>query len=152
MLRQINDLRIENRSLKEKVNQYNKEHFEFEINKSDLASGQDLYIIDYSYYDWNILKTINDKVTLCWDDISIIILRIIDRKSISKSLLKGRVENILNEEYLKEKEDTISITNIQFKKILMQLECLGLIKSENEIFKATKNGNLKYINWLLIKK
>lgn len=151
LLRQINDLRIENRSLKEKINKYNEEDSKLEIDKVSLASGQDGYTINYTYFDWNSNRDVDCELSLCWDDIAILILRIMDRKSISENLIKGRFEKLLNEEYLNNLED-MSISDIQFKKILMQLEALGLIKNKNGFFEATKKGDFKYIDWLLVKK
>ncbi|MCI2779164.1 DUF4062 domain-containing protein [Clostridium perfringens] len=150
LLNQINDLRIENDSLKEKINEYNKEKSEFDIDKNTLASGQDLYTIEYSYFDWTSNSNINREIDLTWDDIAILMLRIIDRKFIIESSIKGKFEEILDSEYLKLRYD-IYISDIQFKKILMQLEVLGLIQNKDGFFEATKKGDFKYVDWLLVK-
>ncbi|MDK0626935.1 DUF4062 domain-containing protein [Clostridium perfringens] len=157
---EIKDLKTKNIELENQVNAYRKEKEEYEsenaIDKNTLASGKDEYRIEYSYIvneednlGWPIEKTYKASTNLTWDQITLFILQIIDRKEISSNLMKSEFENILNKTFIH--KIRIAISDIQFKKIIIQLEVLGFIKEENNYFKSTKKGDLKYINWLLVK-
>ncbi|WP_338912763.1 DUF4062 domain-containing protein [Clostridium perfringens] len=164
LLRQINDLRIQNHSLKEKISIYEKMKAESEvvIDKKSLASGKDLYKIKYSYYDLYNNKC-HDELALSWDDIGMLVLQIIDRKYVLNTDIKIKFEILLSETYLKDKyrevygeiidddDLEIDISDIQLKIILTQLEVLGLIRKEDGYFKATSKGEAKYIDRLLVK-
>ncbi|MDM0716665.1 DUF4062 domain-containing protein [Clostridium perfringens] len=164
LLRQINDLRIQNHSLKEKISIYEKMKAESEvvIDKKSLASGKDLYKIKYSYYD-SYNNKCYDELALSWDDIGMLVLQIIDRKYVLNTDIKIKFEILLSETYLKDKyrevygeiidddDLEIDISDIQLKIILTQLEVLGLIRKEDGYFKATSKGEAKYIDRLLVK-
>lgn len=157
LLSQINDLRMQNHLLKEQISIYEKKQAEYEseilIDKNSLASGKDLYTIKYKFmnYEGNLLPPYKeDEITLSWNSIIILVLQIIDRRSVYELDMKERFENILSENYLK--NEKITISDIQLKIIITQLEVLGLIENKDSFFILTKRGISKYIDWLVVKK
>ncbi|UBK99505.1 DUF4062 domain-containing protein [Clostridium perfringens] len=156
LLRQINELRMENDSLKNQIN-INEEGKKI-INKDILAKGKDLYKIKYKYYDrFGCLRP--DEINLSWDDIAMLVLQIIDRKFVFDKDIKARFEILLGEIYLNKKYINelgeegvdVEVSEHQLKVILTQLEVLGLIDKYDGYIKATSDGEKMYINELLVK-
>ena len=163
LLRQINDLRVQNHSLKEQMNIYEKEKSIYEsktaINRETLAKGKDLYKIEYEYYDI-FERLCPDEITLSWNNIGMLVLQIIDRKYVLDRDVKTKFERLLSEMYLNGKyrdklgEDNvdIEISDHQLRIILTQLEVLGLIEKGEGYFKATSEGERMYMDGFLVKK
>ncbi|EOU1714960.1 MAG: DUF4062 domain-containing protein [Clostridium perfringens] len=151
LLKQLNDLRIENDNLKNTVSSLNEEiaidNNYLDINIKDLAQGEDTYTIKYAYYG-ETRKLIEAELNLTWNDIALIVIKIVRYDSQNEGNIKDRMEYEISNLYLDGGKLYISIKQINV--ILAQLVALGYIENDSEWYEATELGEKLLLNSLLV--
>lgn len=151
LLKQLNDLRIENDNLKNTLSSLNEEiaidNNDLNINIKDLAQGEDTYSIEYAYYGEKH-ELIEAELNLTWNDIALIIIKIVRYDSENEENIKDRMEYEISNLYLDGGKLYISIKQINV--ILAQLVALGYIENSGEWYEATELGEKLLLNSLLV--
>ncbi|HII4524287.1 TPA: DUF4062 domain-containing protein [Clostridium perfringens] len=161
LLKQLNDLRIENDNLKNTLSSLKDEiaidSNYLDINIKDLAQGTDKYTIEYSYYafkkdasDDSIAK---ENLILTWNQIALIVIQAVRYESENEYRLKAIFEAEIANTYLDLDLDEIYISEKQIKVILAQLEALGYIENDDdEWYEATDLGKKLLFNSLVVRR
>lgn len=151
LLKQLNDLRIENDNLKNTLSSLNEEiaidNNDLNINIKDLAQGEDTYSIEYAYYGEKH-ELIEAELNLTWNDIALIVIKIVRYDSENEKNIKDRMEYEISNLYLDGEKLYISIKQINV--ILAQLVALGYIENSGEWYEATELGEKLLLNSLLV--
>lgn len=151
LLKQLNDLRIENNNLKNTLSSLNEEisvyNNDLDIKIKDLAQGEDIYTIKYGCYGEKD-EFIEAELNLTWNNIALIVIEIVRYDSENKENIKERMEYEISNLYLDGGKIYISIKQINV--ILAQLVALGYIENDSEWYEATELGEKLLLNSLLV--